>query len=165
MKAAYALYSDPVEAQRAVASLTGAGIPREAIVVMSPEPLEPHGYDPQDRPARMGWFAVLGGVIGCVVGASMTSMTQLLWPLRTGGMPIVSVWPNLIVAFELTMLGAIVATVIALIRSAGLGRRLPAFYDRSASQDRVLVGVADPADAQVPDIERSLAGGEFKTVA
>ncbi len=164
MKAAYALYGDPDAAHRALRSLMDAGVPREEIVVMSPEPLEGHGFETPDRPTRVRWFALLGGAIGCAAGASLTSLTQLVWPLRTGGMPIVSVWPNLIVAFELTMLGAIVATVIALIRSAGLGRRLPALYDPAVSQDRILVGMADPPESRIADIERALSGGEFKTV-
>ena len=37
---------------------------------------------------------------------------------QTGNMPIVAWWPNLIVMFELTMLGAILATVITLFVSA-----------------------------------------------
>ena len=41
-------------------------------------------------------------------------MTELAWPLQTGNMPIVAWWPNLIVIFELTMLGAILATAITL---------------------------------------------------
>ena len=55
-------------------------------------------------------------------------------------MPIVAWWPNLIVIFEMTMLGAILATVITLIVTAGLGRRMPTLYDPEVTNGKILVG-------------------------
>ena len=44
-------------------------------------------------------------------------------------MPIVANCPNLIVIFEMTMLGAILATVLTLFVTAKLPRPLPVLYD------------------------------------
>ena len=68
-------------------------------------------------------------------------MTELAWPLQTGNMPIVAWWPNLIVIFELTMLGAILATVLTLFITAGLVRRPPPLYDPEVTDGKILVGV------------------------
>lgn len=164
MKAAYALYSDPAHAQGAVDALRTRGTPDAAIVVLSAEPVEDWEFGQRDHKTAMRGIAVLGSVLGLAFGASLTSVTQLLWPLDTGGMPIVTLWPNLIITFEMTMLGAILATVITLIASGGLCKRLPPLYDPEVSEGKILVGVADPSDDEVPSLEQALAGGEFRTI-
>jgi glucose-6-phosphate dehydrogenase assembly protein OpcA len=83
-------------------------------------------------------------------------MTELAWPLRTGNMPIVAWWPNMIVMFELTMLGAILATVITLFITAKLPSREPKLYDPEVSDGKILVGVDQPDAAALPQIERAL---------
>ena len=87
------------------------------------------------------------------------------WPLPTGGMPIVAWWPNLIIVFELTMLFALVATVITLLVTAGLPRRVPALYDPAVSDGRILVGVENPK-LPTDALEAALAVGdrEIKTI-
>jgi hypothetical protein len=111
-------------------------------------------------------MAALGGVAGLTGGYWLTSATQKAWPLVTSGMPIVSPWPNLIVIFELTMLGAILATVAALFVSARLARRLPPMYDPEVSNGYILVGVARPARDLLPALSAALARvpGRVKTI-
>jgi hypothetical protein len=73
-------------------------------------------------------------------------------------MPIVAWWPNLIVVFELTMLGAILATVATLVVSGGLLRRRPALYDPAVSDGKILVGVEN-AMRNTASIEQALRSG------
>ena len=141
MSAVYALYSDPESAQRAVNGLHAAGLSHAEIVVMSGEPFEEQPFAQQDKAT---W---------------LTRMTELAWPLATGNMPIVAWWPNLIVIFELTMLGAILATVTTLFITAKLPRRTPAFYDPEVTNGKILVGVENPSEASVPALERALMAG------
>lgn len=142
----YGLYDDPDVAQRAVDALRAAGTADADIVVMSSEPFEEHEFSHRDSATWLHWVAGVGGVVGCAFGYWLTTTTQRAWPLVTSGMPIVSPWPNLIVIFELTMLGAILATVGTLFVSAKLPRRLPAFYDPEVSNGYILVGVERPND-------------------
>lgn len=164
MKAVYALYSNPESAQRAVDGLRAEGIADRQITVMSSEPLEEYAFAQRDRDTWMTWIAGLGGLIGLSTGYLLTSITQSLWPLDTGGMPIVSHWPNLIVMFELTMLGAVFATVITLLVTARIPSRQPEFYDPDISSGKILVGVANTPD--VAGVERALraSGGTLKTI-
>jgi hypothetical protein len=147
MKAVYALYEDPASAQRAVDNLRQAGVADADITVISSEPFEQFEFGHRDRKTAMPWIAVAGGVIGMALGSWLTSATQQAWPLKTAGMPIVAMWPNLVVIFELTMLGAIVATVGTLLVSARLPSRGGKLYDPKVSDGYILVGVEDPADA------------------
>jgi hypothetical protein len=76
--------------------------------------------------------------------------------IPTGGMPILSWWPNLIIMFELTMLGAILATVGTLIVTARLGRRTPVLYDPAVTDGKILVGIENPQEASIPQLQRAL---------
>jgi hypothetical protein len=154
MSAIYALYDTGDAAQRAVNSLRNAGVADSAITVISDQPMEAYEFGEMNRATRIWYIASGGGLIGLVFAAWLTRMTELAWPLPTGNMPIVSWWPNLIVIFELTMLGAILATVATLLVTGELLRRRPALYDPQVSDGKILVGVESPARAD--DVERAL---------
>jgi hypothetical protein len=165
VKAIYALYDNPDTVQRAVDRLRAAGVADRDIVVMSSEPFEEYEFSHRDSATWLHWIAGAGGVIGLLTGYGLTRYTELAWPLRTSGMPIVSPWPNLIVIFELTMLGAILATVVTLLITAKLPSRLPHFYDPDVTNGYILVGVQEPAAARAEDMKAVLATeGRVKVV-
>jgi molybdopterin-containing oxidoreductase family membrane subunit len=157
--AIYALYSEPADVQKAVDNLRAAGVPEREIVVISGEPIEEYEFSHRDKASWLYWIASAGGVAGLTFGTWLTRMTELAWPLQTGNMPIVSWWPNLIVMFELTMLGGILATVVALFITAKIPSREPKLYDPAVTDGKILVGVQNPADATVPALERALMTG------
>jgi hypothetical protein len=65
-------------------------------------------------------------------------------------------WPNLIVMFEMTMLFAILASVLTLLVTARLrpGRQPGRLYDPAVMDGNILVGVANPSDRAA--VERAL---------
>jgi hypothetical protein len=165
--AIYGLYDDPDVAQRAVDGLRAAGAPDADIVVMSSEPFEEHAFGQRDHATWMPWIALLGGIVGGGLGYGLTSATQRAWPIVTSGMPIVAPWPNLIVIFEMTMLGAIVASVLTLLVTARLPARLPRLYDPEVSNGYILVGIARPGVDQTERLTAALesaGAGRIKTI-
>lgn len=154
MSAVYALYPDGGRAQRAVEALRTAGVSDADITVISAEPMEHYEFGAMDRSTTMWTIASLGGLLGLLFGTWLTRFTELDWPINTGNMPIVAWWPNLIVIFELTMLGAILSAVATVAISGGLIRRRPALYDPAVSDGKILVGVDSPRDAAA--VERAL---------
>ena len=154
MSAVYGLYSTPDAAQRAVDNLHAAGVADDRITIVSGEPFEEHEFAHRDRATWMWYIAAAGGAAGLLFATWLTRMTELAWPLPTGNMPIVAWWPNLIVIFELTMLGAILATVITLFVSAKLPSRESKLYDPQVSDGKILVGVENAARSE--DVERAL---------
>lgn len=168
MKALYALYSEPDAAQRAVDNLRATGVADRDIVVISSEPIEEYEFSHRDKATWLPWIAAAGGVAGMCLGFWLTRMTQLAWPLRTGNMPIVAMWPNLVVTFELTMLCGILATFVALLVSAGLPGRKPGLYDSEVTGGKILVGVENPPEGSVSALERALldgGAGRLKTIS
>ena len=159
MSAVYALYPDGDAAQRAVNALQAGGVSRDAITVLSGEPIEDQEFFETDKSTWMWYFASAGGLVGLIFATWLTRMTELAWPIKTGNMPIVSWWPNLIVMFEMTMLGGILATVITLLVTARIPSRAPKLYDAAVTDGKILVGVENPAPASRGAIEKALVAG------
>ncbi|MGC4084915.1 MAG: DUF3341 domain-containing protein [Vicinamibacterales bacterium] len=108
-----------------------------------------------------------GALLGFLGSTWLTTFAEKDWPINVGNMPIVAWYPNLIVIFEMTMLGAILSTVVTLIVTAGLGRKVPTLYDTEVTNGKILVGIAEPKDANGTDVERALLaapGGQIKSV-
>jgi hypothetical protein len=164
MKGIYTLCDEPDAARRAVDGLSGLGLTPSRITVLSSEPFE-HEIFEQEGETRIQWIAVAGGAVGCALTIALLILVQNAWPLNTGGMPIVSMFANMIPIFELTMLSAIVATVVAFLVTARLPGRMSDLYDPAVSDGRILVGVASPPDDGIEDIRAVLAShGELKTL-
>ena len=157
MKAVYGLYSDGQSAQQAVNRLRAAGIPDREITVLSSQPMEDYEFGAMDKATWMWWFACLGGLIGMAAGYGLAWHAETSWPIEVGGMPIVAWWPNLIVIFELTMLGAIAATVITLVVTALLPSRGRRLYDPEVTDGKILVGVEEPRETTVPQLQTALS--------
>ena len=156
MTALYSLYPNGDTAQRAVNRLRAVGVPDHQIVVMSSEPLEDYDFAHKDQHTWMWWIAAGAGLLGCLCGVWLTTMTQTSWPIVTGNMPLTPVWTNTVIVFELTMLFAMIATVITFLVSAGLPGRGPRLYDPAVSEGQILVGVEGASVEAHGHIERAL---------
>ena len=167
MKAVYGLYADGQSAQQAVNRLRAAGIVERDITVLSPQPMEEYEFGHMDKPTWMWWFACLGGLIGMSAGYGLAWVSEVSWEINTGGLPVFAWWPNLIIMFEMTMLGAIIATVATLVISALLPSRGSTLYDPEVTDGKILVGVENPPEGSLQDLEQSLGappGAKVKTV-
>ncbi|HET9439909.1 MAG TPA: DUF3341 domain-containing protein [Longimicrobiales bacterium] len=139
-------------AVEAVERLKAAGL--HHIVTFSPMPshdLE-HALHPPASPVRM--FTLIGGLTGAATGFALPTLTSLDWPLVTGGKPIISIPPMVIIAFELMILFAALSTVAGLFINARLPRaRSQVIYDPSFSAGNFGVFVsANGKGAQARDI-------------
>jgi hypothetical protein len=167
MKAVYGLYSEGMSAQRAVDQLRAQGFADQEITILSSEPREDMEFGHRDAKNRLWYVASLGGAIGLASAVLMLWYTETAWPIVVGGLPIFAWWPNLIIMFELTMLGAILATVMTLMGTALWADRKAELYDPEVSDGLILVGVENPRDESVPALQQLLATGadaRIKTV-
>jgi hypothetical protein len=158
VKAIYGLYPDGAAAQEAVNRLRAAGLAEREITVCSSHPMEEYEFGQMDRTTWMWWIACGGALAGFATAVGLTWLTETSWPIDVGGLPIYAWWPNLIIMFELTMLGAIIATVATLVVTARLGRggRL---YDPEVTEGKILVGVENPRDGVRDALKAALGDG------
>ena len=164
MNAVYGLYDDPHIAQQAVNNLRAAGVNDADITVISSEPFDHFEFGHRDAETAMPWIAAGAGAFGLVASYYLLGVSQRAWPLVTSGMPIVPLWTNLIIIFEMTMLSAIIATVITLLVTAGLPSRGGKLYDPEVSDGFILVGVENPPDKARLESALTIAGGRVKTI-
>ena len=165
-KAVYGLYADGHAAQQAVNRLRAAGLSDQQITILSAQPMEDFEFGHVDKQSWLWWIACGGGLLGMAAAFGLTWLTEMSWPINVGGLPTYAWWPNLIIIFEMTMLGAILATVIGLVVTAGLGRRA-GFYDPEVTDGSILVGVENPAADRVAELQKALEsapGARIKTV-
>jgi hypothetical protein len=119
----------------AIRSLRAGGIAPADLDVFSEEPMEfPRGV--LDRPSRMSLVSVSGAILFGTLATAFVWWTQHNYQVVTGGMPVFSFWATGVITFEMTMLGAIVATFAWFLRESGLVRR----RDRSAPVPEVAPG-------------------------
>jgi hypothetical protein len=164
MTAMYGLFDEPHAAQRAYTGLKRAGVADADITVISAEPFEAFEFAHRDHSLILFRLAAVGGVVGLILAVLMTTGMERAWPLVTGGMPIVAWWPNLVIIFELTMLSAILTTVVSLLVTAGLPGGKGAMYDVEVSDGKILVGVPLTANRTADTIRRALDVGGPITV-
>ena len=163
MKAVYGLYEDPHVAQQAVDNLRAAGVADADITVISSEPFDHFEFGHRDAKTSMPFVATAAGATGLGLTYYLLGAAQRPWPLVTSGMPIVPLWSNLIIIFEMTMLSAIIATVVHLFISSGLPSKGGKMYDPEVSDGYILVGVENPQDAARLEPVLAIGGGRVKT--
>ncbi|HEY3064506.1 MAG TPA: DUF3341 domain-containing protein [Methylomirabilota bacterium] len=121
----------------------------------------------RDRPVSpVRLFTLVGGLTGTASGFLLTIWTAMQWNLVTGGKPVASIPPFVVIAFELTILFGGLATAIGMILLARLPRLKPsATFDPRFTNDRFGVAVHCPPDraASVREILRGAGAEEVRT--
>src|SRR5438093_10501069 len=119
------LFRDAESAAQAMDGLRAAGIPGRDLKVLS-DTAYPEGAFGEDHEShRLYVFPFLGAACGITVGLLETIGTQLVYPIVTGGKPLLTIPPMINVMYDGTMLGAILFTVVGIIfesRLPDLGR-------------------------------------------
>jgi hypothetical protein len=97
----------------------------------------------RDRPvSRVRLFTLIGGLTGTASGFILTIWSAMQWGLVTGGKPIASIPPFVVIAFELTILFGGLSTVLGMVLLGRLPRLQPTpAYDPRFSNDRFGVAV------------------------
>lgn len=120
----------------------------------------------RDRPvSRVRLFTLIGGLAGTASGFLLTIWSSLQWSLVTGGKPIASIPPFVVIAFELTILFGGIATLLGLIVLGRLPRlRSSPTFDPRFTNDRfgVAVRVAPEQEAAVRQILESAGAEELR---
>lgn len=121
---ALGLFGDPVSALAAAGTLKDAGFARPEL--MSPIPI--HGVEEVLGPKKsvIRRFTLFGAIFGGLGGFALAAGTAVLYVHPTGGRPVITFPPFLIITYEMTILFGILATVVGFLISA----RFPAIRER-----------------------------------
>jgi hypothetical protein len=143
---ALGLFHEPEGALEAAGRLKSAGFARPEL--MSPIPLEGVEEVLGEKKSVIKRFTLFGAIFGGLSGFVLAAGTAVLFVHPTGGRPIITFPPFLIITYEMTILFGILATVLGFLISA----RLPAIKERlyvpETAVDKFAVTVACDSDEQ-----------------
>jgi hypothetical protein len=124
---------------RAIEALLAAGWAPRAF---SPHASEKMSAALRHRRSPVRFWVLLGGISGCLSGFALTIGLSTEYPHRTAGMPIVSLPPFVIIAFELTILFGALSGVLGFLLHARLPRAdlLPG-YSPEFTNDRFGIAI------------------------
>jgi molybdopterin-containing oxidoreductase family membrane subunit len=108
----------------------------------------------QQPKSKVGWYTLVGAVIGFFCGFWLAAFTASRWDLVVGGKPVFAWIPFVIVGFEFTILFAVFGNVVGLISQARLPRLAgQSPYHPRVSGDHFGLAASCPAD-DFPALER-----------
>jgi mono/diheme cytochrome c family protein len=151
------LFHEATPTAETLEQLAALGIEDRNITVMSDVPYRPEVLGRRPTYERLFITALIGALGGLLTGLFLTVGTPLLTPVHVGGQPVVPIPPSLIIIFELTMLGTMLATFAGLIAET----RFPTFgrnvYDHRITEGHIgiLVQVDDALVEQAEAILRA----------
>ena len=109
------------------------------------------------KKSPVGWFTLVGGVIGFITGYLLAAFTSLRWELIVSGKPVMAYIPFFIVGFEFTVLFSVFGNVVGLILTMQLPahRDLPGYSTAASGEDFAVVVAC--AEEEKDSVEKILA--------
>lgn len=92
------------DAVHAVQALEDKGFGHEDLTLFSPIPTAEVDAELDRPPSPVRYFTLIGGILGCITGFTLTYWTFFAWPLHVGGKPLSSFPVAVVIMFELTIL-------------------------------------------------------------
>ncbi len=152
------LFQRPEPAADAMDGLKEAGFDLGTFDVLTGTPYPEGAFGEHVPQHRLFRFPAFGAIIGFTLSVFLTSVTQLAYPMVTGGKPILSIFAMLIIMYEMTMLAGVIATVIGIVFESRLPNMKPGIYDTRITEGWIGVVITFDDDSKVADAERVLNG-------
>jgi mono/diheme cytochrome c family protein len=149
------LYHEASSTADTIDRLRELGVPDDAVTVMSGVPYTAEMLGRRPVYERLAPIALIGAVGGFLAALFLTVVTPHLYEIPVGGQPLVPGPPTIIIVFEFTMLGTLLATfggLLAEIAFPAVGRQE---YDRRITEGHIgVLAVVD--EALVKQVESAL---------
>ena len=152
------LFQQPEPAADAMDGLKEAGFELGTFDVLTGTPYPEGAFGEHVPQHRLFRYPAFGAIIGFTLAIFLTSVTQLAYPMVTGGKPILSIFAMLIIMYEMTMLAGVIATVVGIVIESRLPNMKPGIYDTRITEGWIGVVVSFDDDSKVTDAERVLNG-------
>jgi hypothetical protein len=139
------VFPDADSASDATRALREAGFSGRDYDILSSAPFPEGAFGEEPTRHRLYVFPLVGALCGFAVALLVTVGTQASYPLVTGGKPILAIPPMFIIAYEGTMLGAIIGTVLGVLFESRLPSLGLSIYDTRITEG--YIGVLAQGDA------------------
>ncbi len=141
--------------------LKEAGFSARDYQVLTGVPYPEGAFGEEPPKHRLFAFPFFGAAIGFTVAILVTVGTQISYPVATGGKPILALPPMALIAYEGTMLGAVIMTIIGIIFESRLPRLFTGLYDTRITEGYIGLALKCPEDrVQAADLVLRQSGAE-----
>lgn len=128
------IFRDVESAANAVTGLVGEGFTEAQIDSLSSVPYPDGVLVKRQQRTWFHWIALAGGMAGAIAGFGLAAGTAWLYPVQTGDKPIIALYPTAIVTFEVTMVSAIIGTMVGMFLEMGLPALRKRPYDPAIAE-------------------------------
>jgi len=154
-----ALYNNFDEAEAVVRELRNADIKgfsaADDLVVKSPIEHPEVEEFLGEKPVYVQWFTLFGATLGGLLAFWLIAGSQAnFYSQMKGGKPIVPIPPDLVLTYEMFILGGVYITVLGFLICSGLPARRSPLYSAKVSEDQI--GLLVKADAGSISILREI---------
>lgn len=132
-------FSSPGETTKALEALREAGL--QDLTLYSPIDPGEAGIPVTRRKSRIGRFTLAGVFMGILAGLFLGGGTAILYPIETGGMPILSLPAVGLMTFEVMILFSLLATISGFLYFAIFSANRKQFVPECVSSDRFGISV------------------------
>jgi hypothetical protein len=165
IKTLLAVFVDIDPAAHAIDKLRELGVKDEQMNVISGIPVTEAMLGRPRQWTNVPRLAMGGAVAGFVLGVFLAT-SPLLYPFYVGGQALVPIPPSIVVIFEMTMLGMLIATFLGVFLDSYFPSYSPKEYVPEISDGKIAVLFACPAlDEKIFEDAMTALGAESVKVA
>lgn len=157
-KSVLGLFDNADTAADATDVLMEAGCSQEDFDVLTGSPYPEGAFGEKNPVHHIYVFPLIGALMGLSVAFLLTSGTQIAYPLVTGGKPILAFPAMTIIAYEGTLLGAVIFTILGIIFESRLPRPRLDPYDPRITDGYIGLLVTCPEE-KLDTMEQALRRG------
>lgn len=157
------VFRDLDTAVAGVDALNEMGYGRSDFEVLSNCPFPEGAFGEEQEMHRLGLWPLVGAACGFSIGLLVTGATQMAYPLVTGGKPLFSIPPMIIIMYEGTLLAAVLFTVIGVLFESRLPRLGSSLYDTRITAGYIGLLVHAPEE-QAEQTAQAMRGGGAEDV-
>jgi hypothetical protein len=132
-----ALFTDIDPATQAIDKLRELGIADKDMSIVSGVPFSDKMLGRPITWTRVPQIGIAGFLVGFVISLFLNFGTPLLYPVRVGGMPYLSIPTSLILIFEISMLGLMISTFLGVIWESAFPSFGPRVYHPEVSDGKI----------------------------
>ena len=136
-----ALFKEDEAAANATEALEQAGYNNENFEILTGSPYPEGAFGEREAKHRLYVFPFMGAAFGFSLAIAWTTWTQAAYPLVTGGKPILSLPPMFIIAYEWTLLFAIIFTIVGIFFESRIPNLKAGIYDPRITEGHVGITV------------------------
>ena len=156
------LFREEEAVANATERLQQEGVSQEQVEILTDSPYPEGAFGEKEAKHKLYVFPFVGALLGLSVAILLTTATQAAYPMVTGGKPILSLPPMVIISYEGMMMGAILFTVLGIFFESRLPNLKAGLYDPRITEGYIGVSVEVPEGktASVQQILRSAGAVE-----